>query len=131
MRRRVVRIERVLGVDERGHAARALCLGDDVQRQRRLARRLRAVDLDDAAARDAADTERDVKGQRAGRDDVDVLSLHVAETHDRSLSVGAFDLPECRLQCSIALSHRLTPLVMRRSCTPSAYFNDRLDGTTC
>ena len=133
--RRVLRIERVLGVDERGDAAATLRLGDDVQRERRLARRLRAVDLDDAAARDAADTERDVQGQRTGRDDVDVLSLYVAETHDRSLSVGSLDLSEGRLQCPIPLSrHRLTPLVTGRSSTPPVHFYDRLDsidGTTC
>ena len=48
-------IERVLGVDEGGDAAQALRLGDDVQREGGLAGRLRPVDLDDAAAREAAD----------------------------------------------------------------------------
>jgi hypothetical protein len=48
---RILGVERVLGIDERAHAAGALRLGDRVQRQRGLARRLRAVDLDDAAAR--------------------------------------------------------------------------------
>ena len=65
---RVADVERVLGVDERAHAAGALRLGDRVQRQRRLAGRLGAVDLDDAAARQAADAERDVEADRAGRD---------------------------------------------------------------
>ena len=65
---RVADVERVLGVDEGAHAARALRLGDRVQRQRRLARRLGAVDLDDAAARQAADAEREVEADRAGRD---------------------------------------------------------------
>jgi hypothetical protein len=51
----------VLGVDERADAARLLRLGDHVQRERRLARRLRAEDLDDAAARHAADAERVVE----------------------------------------------------------------------
>ena len=35
-----------------------------------LPRRLRAVDLDDPAARQAADAERDVEGDGAGRDDL-------------------------------------------------------------
>ena len=70
---RVVGVERVLGVDERAHAAGALRLGDRVQRQRGLARRLRAVDLDDASARQAAAAERDVERDRAGRDDLDRL----------------------------------------------------------
>ena len=38
-----------------------------------LPRRLRAVDLDDAAARQAADAERDVEAERAGGDDLDVV----------------------------------------------------------
>ena len=72
---RVVDVERVLGVDERAHAAGALRLGDRVQRQRGLARRLGAVDLDDAAARQAADAEREVERDRAGRDDVDLGAI--------------------------------------------------------
>src|SRR5207249_4578247 len=44
---RVADVERVLGVDEGGDAARLLRLGDHVQGQRGLAARLRAVDLDD------------------------------------------------------------------------------------
>jgi hypothetical protein len=115
--------------------AATLRLGDDVQGEGRLTGRFGAVHLDDAAARDAADSERDVQGQGAGRDDVDVLSLHVAETHDRPLSVGSLDLSERCLQCPIPLRrHRLTPLVTGRSSTPPAHFHDRLDsvdGTTC
>src|SRR5581483_11696398 len=42
----VLGVERVLGVDERGDAAGALSLGDDVLHQRRLTGRLRTVDLD-------------------------------------------------------------------------------------
>ena len=63
----VDRVERVLGVDEGRGAALLLALGDDLQRQRGLARGLRTVDLDDAAARQAADAERDVEPERAGR----------------------------------------------------------------
>ncbi len=96
---------------------------------------LGAVDLDDAAARDTAHAERDVEGQRAGRNDVDVLSLDVAETHDRSLSVGSLDLSEGRLQGPVPLSrHGLTPLVTGRSSALAVHFYDRLDSidsTTC
>ena len=60
-------VERVLGVDERGDAAGLLRFGDGVERERRLAARLGAVDLDDAAARVAADAERVVERERAGR----------------------------------------------------------------
>ena len=81
---RVVGVERVLGIDERAHAARALGLGDRVQRQRGLARRLRAVDLDDAAARQPAAAERDIERDRAGGDDLDRLHLASVEAHDRA-----------------------------------------------
>ena len=47
---------------------RALGLGDDVLADGGLARRLRAEDLGDPAARDAADAEREVERDRAGRD---------------------------------------------------------------
>ena len=67
---RVQRVHRVLGVDERAHPAELLGLGDDVVDERRLTRGLRAEDLDDPAARHAADPERDVQRQRAGGDRV-------------------------------------------------------------
>ena len=53
IRLRVGRVHRVLGVDERADAAAPLGLGDHVVDERRLARGLRAEDLDDAAARQA------------------------------------------------------------------------------
>ena len=69
----VDRVERVLGVDEGGDAAGLLHLRDDLQAQRGLAGRFRTVDLDDAAARQAADAERDVEAERAGRHDLQVV----------------------------------------------------------
>ena len=68
----VQRVHRVLGVDERAHAAELLGLGDHVVDQRRLTGGLRAEDLDDAPARDAADAQREVQRQRAGRDRLDL-----------------------------------------------------------
>ena len=62
------RVERMLGIDEGAGAARLLGLGDHVQGERGLARAFRPVDLDDAAARQAADAERDVEAERAGGD---------------------------------------------------------------
>ena len=100
----VQRVERVLGVHERRHAAALLRLGDDVQRQRRLARRLRAVDLDDAAAGEAAHAQRGVDRQRAGGDGGDVDLLAAAEPHDRALAELLVDLGEGGLD-------RLRPLV--------------------
>ena len=88
-------VERMLGVDECGRAALLLDLGDDLQRQRRLARRLRPVDLDDTAARQAADAERDVEPERARRHDVDVTRGDgIAQPHDGTLAELLFDLAE-------------------------------------
>jgi hypothetical protein len=88
-------VERVLGVDEGAGAAELLHLGDDLQRERRLARRLRPVDLDHPAARQAADAEGDVEAERSGRDDLDVVDdLALAEPHDRALAVLLLDLRE-------------------------------------
>ena len=60
----VVGVERVLGVDERHDAAGALGVGHRVQGDRGLAGGLRTVDLHDPAARQAAEAERDVEGDR-------------------------------------------------------------------
>ncbi len=49
-------VERVFGIDEGGGAANLLRLGDDMQRQRRLARAFGTIDFDHAAAWQAADT---------------------------------------------------------------------------
>ena len=71
----VVLVERVLDVDVGGDAAGLLRRGDDVVGERRLAGALRAVDLGDAAARQAADAERQVERERAGGDDFDLEVL--------------------------------------------------------
>ena len=61
---RVVRVERVLGVDEGRDPAGPLGVRHRVQRDRRLTGGLRAVDLHDPAARQTADPERDVERDR-------------------------------------------------------------------
>src|SRR5580700_8118129 len=93
------RIERVFGVDEGADAALLLRLGDAMERERGLAGGFRAVDLDDAAARQPADAERDVETERAGGDGVHVHRVHVlAEPHDRALAEIALDLRERRIK---------------------------------
>jgi hypothetical protein len=88
-------VERVFGVDEGRGAAELLHLGDDLQRQRGLAGGFGAVDLDDPAARQAADAEGDVEPERAGGDGLDVaLDAAVAHAHDRALAELLFDLGE-------------------------------------
>ena len=82
----VIGIERVLGVDEAADAAALLRLGDDVQGQRGLARGFRPEDLDDAAARQSADAEREVEADRAGGDRLDIHRVLVAEADERAFA---------------------------------------------
>ncbi len=91
----VLRVERVLGVDERRQAAVLLRLGNDLQGQRGLAGRFRPEDLDDATARQAADAERVVDADRAGRDGFhgrDGVAL--PEAHDGALAKLLLDLAD-------------------------------------
>ena len=99
----VLGVERVLGVDEGGDAAGALRVRDRVQREGRLARRLRAVDLDDAAARQPADAERDVERDRPGGDHLDGCPVIAAEAHDGALAELAVDLGECGFEGLLAV----------------------------
>ena len=89
----VLGVDRVLGVHEGGHAALLLGLGDHVVGDGRLARRLGPVDLRNAPARDAPHAEREVQGQRAGRDRLDLLVGPLAQPHD---GAGAELLGELR-----------------------------------
>ena len=84
----------MLGVDEGADAAAALGLGDHVVDERRLARGLGPEDLDHASARQAADPEREVERERAGRDGADRHGRPVAHAHDRALAELPLDLTE-------------------------------------
>ena len=91
----VGRIERVLDVDEGGSAAVLLGFGDDVQGERRFTARFRPVDLDDTAAGEAADAEREIEGDRPGRDDVERHPLlNLAHLHDGAFAELTLDLSE-------------------------------------
>ena len=95
---RVLGIERVLGVDERRHPAELLRFGDDLQRQRGLAGRFRSEDLDDPALGDAADAERIVEADRAGRDRRNRRDgVLLPEAHDRALAELLLDLADGHL----------------------------------
>ena len=98
---RVRRVHRVLGVDEGADAAAALRLGDHVVDERRFAGRLRPEDLDDPAARQTADAERDVEGERAGRDRADRDGGLVVHLHDRALAELPLDLAERDVECLV------------------------------
>ena len=58
----------MLGVDEGADATLALCLGDHVVDQCRLARRLRTEDLADTSTWKAANAEREVETKTARGD---------------------------------------------------------------
>ena len=62
----------MFGVDEGANAALLLCFRDRLQRERRLAGAFRTIDLDDAAAWQAADAERDVEAKPTGRNRLDL-----------------------------------------------------------
>ena len=94
---RIHRIERMLGVDESRRPAEFLHLGDDLKRQRCLAGRFRTVNLDDPPARQAADTQRNVKTERAGRNHLQILfDAALAHFHDRAFAELPFDLGQRR-----------------------------------
>ena len=110
----VGRVHRVLGVDEGADAAEALRLGDHVVDEGRLARGLGAEDLDDAAARQPADAEREVEGERAGRDRADRDLRLVAHLHHGALAEVALDLPEGGFQCLLAIHISLLERQLRQ-----------------
>jgi hypothetical protein len=63
----------VFGIDEGGGAAELRWhFGNDLEGEGGFAGGFRAVDFDDATARQAADAEGDVQAQRAGGDGLDV-----------------------------------------------------------
>ena len=88
----------MLGVDKGAGTALFLRLGNHVQRERRLARAFRPIDFDDATLGQAADAQRDIEAQRAGRDRLDLQRLALAQLHDGTLAEGALDLGESGVQ---------------------------------
>src|ERR1700740_1765839 len=83
----------MFGVDKCTHAALFLGLGNDMQSQGRLARGFGAIDLDDPAAREAANPERNIKAERACRYSFDLNGLLIfAKAHDRAFAKSPFDL---------------------------------------
>src|SRR5438094_9954289 len=83
----------------RDGAPQDMGLGEDMQGERGLARRFRAVDLHDAPARHAAHPQRDVERERARRDDGDLLQRTArAQAHDRALAELPLDRGDGQLQ---------------------------------
>jgi hypothetical protein len=95
----------MLGVDEGGDPARALCVGDRMQRHGGLPAALGPVYLDDPAAGQASDTQRDIQRDRPGRDHLNRLPALVAEPHDRASAELPLDLGERGLQGLVPVTH--------------------------
>src|SRR5699024_10035187 len=91
-------------VDERGDAAGRLRVGHRVQGDGGLTGGLGAVDLDDAPARQSADAQRHIQGDRTGGDGRDRLTRLLAQPHDRALAEVLVDLRQGQFQ-------RLTAIV--------------------
>src|SRR5690348_4948369 len=90
---RINRIESVLCIDERRHAAGLLGFGDYLKRDRRFAGRFRAEDFNDASPRKATDAESSVEGDRSSRNDRDRHDSFLrSKPHDRSLTELLFNL---------------------------------------
>ena len=115
----------MLGVDERADAATPLRLGHDVVDERRLAGCLGPEDLDDAAAGQAADAERDVERERAGRDRPDGYLRAVAHPHHRALPELSLDLTERDVERFLA-TH---PFILPRSNSPTTRTRFRVPRT--
>ena len=104
----VLRIHRVLRVDEGADAAAPLRLRHHVVDERRLAQGLRAEDLDDPATWQPADAERHVESERAGGDRADEHLRAIAHAHDRALSELSLDLTQCDIERFLAF-HLILP----------------------
>ena len=90
---RVGGIERMLGIDERRHAAGLLRLGNHLQSDGGLAGRLRPEDFHHASARKSAHAQRRVERNRSGRDHRDRNDRFLRpQPHDRTFAKLLFNL---------------------------------------
>ena len=86
-------IERVLGIDKCHDAAHSLGLCQNLERKRCLTGGLGTVNLDDTAARHAADAQSGIEGQGARGNGLDLeLGTTVAVPHDGTLAEFLLDL---------------------------------------
>jgi hypothetical protein len=103
----------MLGVDEGGHAAPTLGLGDHVEGERRLARGLGSEDLDHAPPWHPPHSEGGVEGEGAGGDGGHVHLLAAAQPHDRALAELLVDLRQRSLDrlrpLAPVVSHAILP----------------------
>ena len=89
----------MLGVDIGRHAARGLCLGNQVLAESRLPRRLRSEDLADPPLGHPTNPESNVETQGPRRYRLDLhAAAGVPQPHDRPLSKLLFNLPKGQIQ---------------------------------
>ena len=113
----VLDVERMLGIDVGGGTAQALRVGYHVQRQCRLAARLRPENLRDPAAGDAADADRRIEIDGPGRDPRHAHLRRVgAHPHDGPLAARLFDLGDREAQRLAAVIREFGRLALLRFC---------------
>src|SRR3989338_9584567 len=94
-------------IDECRHAARFLCLCDDVKRKRSFAGRFRSEDLDDASTGESADPERVVESDGAGRDCFHADFWCVTQLHNGILTKLRLNGFDCRVNARSSRALRL------------------------
>ena len=84
---RVEPVEGMLRIDESRNATHLLSLGNRMNGQRRLTRRLRSVNLDNSSSREASRSKCNVHRKGTGRNHLNIL-VHtgVPQLHDGALS---------------------------------------------
>ena len=95
----VNRVEGVLGVDERGHAAGLLHISDGVQGHGSLTRRLGTVNLNHATAGQTADAESGIEGNGTGRDNLGGGGFLITQAHHGALTVVLINLCHDGFKC--------------------------------
>ncbi|MPM99003.1 hypothetical protein SDC9_146193 [bioreactor metagenome] len=114
---RICGVERVLRVDERRSTAHALRFGNDMQGDGGFTGGFRPKYLDDSAAWNAANAERIVQREAAGRHSRNRRTrCSVAEFHNCAFAKLLFDLTQSNFQCFFFFDHHSIPFVR---CNPS------------
>ena len=109
---RIVHVEGVLGVDERGNAPGRLTLRDGVESERRLSARFGPIDLDHASLGVSTTAKGFVERRTPTRDTGNPLRLAVTETHHRALAKLLLDALQQSIDGLEWLFHVQTLLVV-------------------
>ena len=88
------RIKRVLGVYKCRFAAYFLRLRNTVESNRRFTRRFRPVNFNNTSFRQSANSQRNIKAKRSGRNMVNVHRYIFAETHNRPFAMRLFEIAQ-------------------------------------